>query len=520
MDDLENLIECRHTDEPYFNIKGGTQGCVLNGVTPNNVVIRMKNPLVSLADVGKCQDNAVDQADFSSVTLSAPSVVAAQRGKMGGAGTAKNTLSEANYFTLIDYMEDFVDAWIERGESFAFPTRTYKSRNNVQWWIGSELFQPLGPDSMTVAHLCQSTMNTYHKHPIPTTPALTHANGKFPAQAFMGLGSQHCLHTTTNNYNGPTAIGDWCVGQHVVDAVGARKTVVAGIANQFQFVNGDIGSTGAWSMARFATVDYPEYEIFRTIQFQWWYRGEEILEEKLNDLSGIAHYTDSITADEEHCDSFVSPGHERTVNTDRFAYTNGRFVTHGLIAGMDTVSGQTGVSVGGISPEPFADTTFTSVEESTTGDIKCQNTCKRIKATNGVMLVSGGIYTILLIGLLLPYDTTSGITEQLKLFLFVFLVVSTVFTVSTAVHSGSLQRIDSAKLECTFYNDTDFFDQEKYDVNDGTDTVLGQGMILLWTATALSACVWFIILALFVGAMKGNSSGSYVSVNDFFFYNK
>ena len=161
------------------------------------------------------------------------------------------------------------------------------------------------------------------------------------------------------------------------------------------------------------------------------------------------------------------------------------------------------------------------MDESTTSDIKCQNTCKNVKATNGVMFVSGALYTILLIGLVLPYgqagSTIQSATAPLKMFLFFFLVVSTVFTISSAVHAGSLQRVDTGKLQCTFYNDTGFFDPTKYEVTGGSDTDLGMGLILLWIGVSLSALVWFIILGLFIGTVPQLKTNlPYVSLNEFF----
>ena len=178
--------------------------------------------------------------------------------------------------------------------------------------------------------------------------------------------------------------------------------------------------------------------------------------------------------------------------------------------------------IGGIPIELHANTHFDQIGDSMNTDLKCQKTCKNIKATNGVILVAGALYLISVIGLILPYNDSDGKPNmQTKAFLFVFFVITTCFTVSLLIHSGSLQRIQTGHLECTFHNDTAFFDvtTDNLKMLENTDTQVGYGLLLLWIGAGFSALCWFVTAALTIAVMQAKDQTYLggVSVNEFFF---
>ena len=530
--EVNKFIECKHADAAkatHFNLLGGEGSCSIENIAHadrTKFIFRVRQPGIDLMDYFGYTNGKTSADTFDFMCGNYDGIagnMAGDAAKQKGTHTA--TLSDTHYKTLFKFMELHVDAHMKhRKKTFQGTNIDVVRRHNNDVWgnavdyngvdvntdADGYMWQPLGPNKMTVSDMCLSTMNTYHLHRTGVTKDDRKHNDLAPYQMLGGTTSV-CHDDLGQQY----AIDTLCRGQYSTEQIDGAITA---------FVESFVYS-------RFATVDLPERQVFRAAQYGWWYRGDDMLNEKMHAMSTLGFHTDALTHDQDSCDSFVHPGSEHTPSQQRFFLEMSKKPSdyHPMVVGAsanypfsaDYSMHKYGVQKGQLTPNDFANTLFTHADEGTTTDIKCQNTCKNIKATNGVILVAGALYLISVIGLLLPYDQNKGSANmQTKAFLLLFFVVTTCFTVSLLIHAGSLQRVQSGRLECTFHNDTGFFEGiEGVDIVDNTDTTLGYGLLLLWIGGGFSALCWFITLALVIAVMQGKEDTyiSGVSVNEFFF---
>lgn len=530
--EVNKLIECKSAEgakADHFNLLGGEGSCSIENLADGDkakYTFRVRQPGINLMDYFgfKATKDSSDTFNFMCTSYDELKTmnVAGDLTKQKGTHTA--TMSAKMYKTLFKFMEKHVDAHMKhREKTFQGTNIGVVRRHNAEEWFtdvkyndevvnshaDGYMWQPLGPNKITASDMCLSTMNTYHSHRTGVTKDLVKHNDLAPYQMLGGM-SHTCHVDAGDQYE----LDSECRGQHSSDQIHAN------IKFKESFV-----------YSRFATVDLPERQVFRTAQYGWWYRGDDMFNEKMHAMSTLGFHTDALTHDQDSCDSFVHPGSEHTPSQQRFFLEMNSKPTdyHPMVVGASanypfsaeySMHGY-GVQKGQLTPNDYANTLFTHADEGTATDIKCQNTCKNIKATNGVILVAGALYLISVIGLLLPYDQNKGgANMQTKGFLLLFFVVTTCFTVSLLIHAGSLQRVQSGRLECTFHNDTGFFEGiEGVDIVDNTDTTLGYGLLLLWIGGGFSALCWFITLALVIAVMQGKEDTyiSGVSVNEFFF---
>lgn len=524
---LHAAIDCEYVDADGDTaiLKGGDGACTLEKtVSKTKVTFRIRDPTVDLGTMiaGIAQTDGTVKTLADLIKFDCESTAAKATQYPADIGTHVYKMTDAHWEGLFDFMEIYVENY-QKNRGVTFDGVSMDGTHPDPWGGNAEnqknnFWQPLGPHPMTTSELCLSTMNSYHNHPSSATAQDKSHNGIVTYANLGGTEGRTCLGT-----DNALRHKENCRGQHATaqftDGWGGNA---ANKASYFEQA----------TVSRFATVDVLEQQLFRAIQYGWWYRGEDMLDDKMKAMSTLAHHTDQITDDDKHCDSFTSPSSTFTSRDERFDYTlKHKDHNHPMVLSMAFQDSTTHSkphyaphlehSVGGIFVNKYANTFFDHVDQSPTNDLKCQNTCKNIKATNSVILVSGALYLISIMGLLMPYDDNSGmVSMQTKAFLVMFFTITTCFTVSMFVHAGSLQRIQTGKLECTFHNDTNFFEPSKeIHILENTDTAPGFGLILLWLGSSFSAMCWFITLALVIAVMQSTDQTYLggVRVNEFFF---